>query len=126
MIFLLYALVCVIFYALFISLNVVGRTMSLLALFRDAAGIMSDSAKSDLEKEREIRRAAIASLGRTADLVGRMALVLGAAGLPVAVLHVTAGLDLGRFMDFSLHPGVLVGTVVVLASLDMARRKLAR
>lgn len=105
------------FYLAFIKLELVGRTVRLMADFRAVAQVFVDPKLSDFEKERHIRGAAISTLGQSVGLVSRLVVVLAAAALPV-LLTFAAGLDLAAFMAFSLNPVVLIATMVALAGLD--------
>lgn len=118
----LYVLACAIFYVAFVKLQVVGRTLALLAVFRSAALVMADRGLSDLEKEAHVRRAAVRSLAETLALAVRLMALVACAGLPVLLATQVGGVGLGQFAAFSLDPLVLLCTVLALLAVDRARK----
>jgi hypothetical protein len=122
----IYLLACVAFYESFVRLNIVKRSIALFGDLRSAMQLVSDKSLSDLEKERGIRRAAIDALSQTLGLFARLVIVAALAALPVLLAIALANLDFEAFSAFSLHPAVLVSTVIAIVAFDRGRRALRK
>ena len=120
-----YALACALFYAAFVRLGVVPHALALLAVFRDAGGVMTDPALTDREKEARVRAAALHALAGTAGLVARLAAVAALAALPAFVAFGLSAVTLDALVALSLDPLVLTATIAALVGLDIARRRRA-